>query len=149
MIDEPRSLARAMAISALPNLRNPISIDSALPLASGWLRDAMELEGPTFGGVLEDAAEGTNCAESCFKATAILVDREPPTLIVYSAKLVPTFAWRMRNDGVWTCIASSIAVLVPRINAIQAEINPAMFDKEGSNHARTSSVLSFPASLAG
>jgi len=118
VIDEPRSLARAMAISALPNLRNPISIDSALPLAGGWLRDAMELEGPAFGGVLEDAAEGANGAECCFKATAILVDREPPPLIVHSAKLVPPFAWRMRNDGVWTCITASITVFVPRINAV-------------------------------
>lgn len=134
MIDQPRPLACAVAISGLPDFRHPIAVDRPLPITGDRFGDLVKLESSRLCGMLKNPAKGAHSGQGSGKAAVIVIDLIAPALVIDGRKLVPPIAGRMRHDRMRAGIGSSIALDVPRVYIRQAEVNSIGFDKESGDH---------------
>lgn len=116
MIEQPRPFASTVAISGLPDFRNPIAINGALPIIGNRLGNAVKLECSRFRRVLENAAKRANGTQCSRETTVIVVNAPTPTLVINRAELVPSVAWRVRHDRIRTRVAPRIAFLIPWVD---------------------------------
>lgn len=122
---EPGRLGRGVAVMTLVDAASPAATDGSRPASWLWRRKMMVEPRRAIGRMLQDATPAAHCSDGRREATPVVAPRElwepRPTRRVTA----PTSARRMSHDRVRPSVSPGVASLVPRLDAVNAEVGAA------------------------
>ena len=93
--------------------------------------------------MLHHAAEATNGCECSRETSSVVAEFTTARERVGSTASIaaPSLARRVRDNGVRSVVQTRIALLVPRINVVEAEVRSVALDVERRDHASTTATV--------
>lgn len=139
---KPRRLVGSVPVGGLPNFANPTTISAPGPSETMRRRQTIGRPRATLRWMLKDTAPCPNGVQGGLEATTIVTGAivlATPAHVIDASHCPPELTRWVGHNWMGSGVKTSIAALVPGVNASQVEVAAASFDVERSDlaHPRT------------